>query len=269
MTVDSLLGFGDLFLDAAQCAPCPVMAELVVDDAVWDTSGLLATGGRLRLGQHQLIRNLLLGVLVAPLADHIRQKRDPATDSSCCRHRQSTHWWDFRSPSSPLNARCLDDREETKPPLRVHARSAKNQHILVVVPASLDVAKDPQVSAWFQQAQHPVRSYESDPVSFLLIEVPLQEIAGAVNVSKPGSSYTLSGYLVILALDVYRLLGRLTVIGESPGRVITAMPESDNERLTKLIVSKNEASGRCVRSEPQNIKSNFSLKSTSLTLTRD
>jgi hypothetical protein len=50
-------------------------------------------------------------------------------------------WWDFRSPSSPLNERCLDDREETKPTLRVHARSAKNQHILVVVPASLDVAK--------------------------------------------------------------------------------------------------------------------------------
>ena len=33
------------------------------------------------------------------------------------------------------------DREETQPTLRVHARSAKNQHILVVVPASLDVAK--------------------------------------------------------------------------------------------------------------------------------
>lgn len=62
MTVDSLLGFGDLFVDAAQCAPCPVMAELVVDDAVWDTSGLLATGGWPGLGQHQLIRNLLLGV---------------------------------------------------------------------------------------------------------------------------------------------------------------------------------------------------------------
>ena len=47
------------------------------------------------------------------------------------------------------------------------------------------------------------------------------------------------------------------------------MPESDNERPSKLIVSENEASGRCVRSEPQNIKSNFSPKSISLTLTRD
>src|SRR5689334_9504498 len=35
------------------------------------------------------------------------------------------------TPSSPLNARRLDDREETMPTLRVHARSAKNQHILV------------------------------------------------------------------------------------------------------------------------------------------
>ena len=65
---------------------------------------------------------------------------------------------------------------------------------------------------WFQQAQHPVRPYESDAVPFLLFEVLLQELVGVVNVSKPGSSYTLSGYLVILVLEVYRP-GRLKVIG--------------------------------------------------------
>jgi hypothetical protein len=76
VAVDGLLGCGDLFVDAAQCASGPVFAELVVDDAVGDATGVLTAGSRPRLGQHQAVRNCLAGVLLAPLADHVGQQRD-------------------------------------------------------------------------------------------------------------------------------------------------------------------------------------------------
>ena len=41
VTVDGPFGLGDLLVDAAQRAPRPVMAELVVDDPVGDPAGLL------------------------------------------------------------------------------------------------------------------------------------------------------------------------------------------------------------------------------------
>ena len=66
-----------------------------------------------------------------------------------------------------------------------------------------------------------MRPYESDAVPFLLIEDPLQDILGVINVSKPGSSYTLSGQLVILVREVKIRPGRLKMIGEFPWRVIT------------------------------------------------
>ena len=58
VTVDGTLGFGDLLIDTAQRAARPVMAELVVDDPIRDTAGLLAAGGRPRLGQHQPVGDL-------------------------------------------------------------------------------------------------------------------------------------------------------------------------------------------------------------------
>jgi hypothetical protein len=53
------------------------MAELVVDDPIRDSAGLVAAGGRPRLGQHQPVGNLLVGVFVAPFPDYIGQQRDP------------------------------------------------------------------------------------------------------------------------------------------------------------------------------------------------
>jgi hypothetical protein len=35
---DGFLGFGDLFVDAAECAPGPVMAVLVVDHPIRDAA---------------------------------------------------------------------------------------------------------------------------------------------------------------------------------------------------------------------------------------
>ena len=52
------------------------MAELVVDDPIRDAAGLLAAGGRPRLGQHQPVGNRLIWVFVAPLAHHVGQMRD-------------------------------------------------------------------------------------------------------------------------------------------------------------------------------------------------
>ena len=69
--LDSAFGLGDLFVDAAQRAPRPVAAELVVDDTVGDAMGLLAAGGRLGLGQYQPIRDELIGMFIAPFPDHI------------------------------------------------------------------------------------------------------------------------------------------------------------------------------------------------------
>ena len=74
--VDGPFGLADLLVDAAQRAPGPVVAELVVDDPIRDAAGLLGTGGRPRLGQHQPIGDRLIGVVVAPFAHHIGQKRD-------------------------------------------------------------------------------------------------------------------------------------------------------------------------------------------------
>ena len=76
MSVDGTLGFGDLLVDPAQRSPRPVVAVLVVHDPIRDPAGLLRAAGRPRLGQHQLIGNSLVGVFVAPFADHVGQKRD-------------------------------------------------------------------------------------------------------------------------------------------------------------------------------------------------
>ena len=80
MTVHGTLRFGDLLIDTAQRAARPVMAELVVDDPIRDTAGLLAAGGRPRLGQHQPVGDLLVGVLGTPLPHHVRHKRDPGAE---------------------------------------------------------------------------------------------------------------------------------------------------------------------------------------------
>ena len=78
--VDRTLGFGDLFVDAAQRAPGPVVPVLVVDDPIGDPAGFLRAGGWPRLGQHQPLRDLLAGVFVAPFAHHIGQKRDAGAE---------------------------------------------------------------------------------------------------------------------------------------------------------------------------------------------
>ena len=49
--IDGFLGFSDLLIDAAQRAPCSVVAVLVVDDPIRDAAGLLTAGGRPRLGE--------------------------------------------------------------------------------------------------------------------------------------------------------------------------------------------------------------------------
>jgi hypothetical protein len=66
------------------------VTELVVHDPIRDAACLLTAGGRPRLGQHQLIGNSLLGVLVMPLAHHVGQKRNPCAQDvgqPCCLQR--------------------------------------------------------------------------------------------------------------------------------------------------------------------------------------
>lgn len=58
-----------------QCAAGPIVAKLVVHEPIRDPARLLRTAGRPRLGRHQLIRNSFARVLVAPLTDHVGQKR--------------------------------------------------------------------------------------------------------------------------------------------------------------------------------------------------
>jgi hypothetical protein len=79
MPFDSLLSFGDLFVDPAHRVPGPVMAELVVGDPIRDPASLLTAGGRPRLGQYQLIRYRFAGVFVPPFAHHVGQERNPRT----------------------------------------------------------------------------------------------------------------------------------------------------------------------------------------------
>ena len=56
------------------------MAVLVVNDPVRDPAGLLAAGGRPRLGEHQPVGDRFIGVFVAPFAHHIGQIRDAGTE---------------------------------------------------------------------------------------------------------------------------------------------------------------------------------------------
>ena len=62
VAVDGLLGFGDLLIDAAQGAPGPVVTVLVVDDPIRDAAGLLAAGGRPRLGEDLPVGDVLAGM---------------------------------------------------------------------------------------------------------------------------------------------------------------------------------------------------------------
>lgn len=71
------MGLGDLLIDAAQRAPGAVVAALVVGDPIRDPAGALRTGGRPRLGQHQLIGHRFARVFVAPFAHHIGQEWNP------------------------------------------------------------------------------------------------------------------------------------------------------------------------------------------------
>ena len=48
--VDGAFGLGDLFVDPAQGAPGPIVAELVVDDPVRDAAGLLRLRSPARVG---------------------------------------------------------------------------------------------------------------------------------------------------------------------------------------------------------------------------
>ena len=57
------LGFGDLLVDAAQRAPGPVVAVLVVDDPIGDAAGLLTAGGRPRLGEDLPVGDVSPGCL--------------------------------------------------------------------------------------------------------------------------------------------------------------------------------------------------------------
>ena len=76
MPVDRALGLGDLLVDPTQGAPGPVVPALVVGDPIRDPAGLFRTGRRPRLGQHQPIRNCLIGVFVTPFTHHIGQERN-------------------------------------------------------------------------------------------------------------------------------------------------------------------------------------------------
>lgn len=76
LPVDGVLGLGHLFIDTVQTAPGPILTKLVVDDPIEDAAGLLATGGRPRLGQHELIGHRLRGVCGVPFADDVGQERD-------------------------------------------------------------------------------------------------------------------------------------------------------------------------------------------------
>ena len=80
MSFDGALCFGDLLINPTQRAAGPIVAKLVVHEPIRDPARLLRTAGRPRLGQHQLIRNCLVGVLVAPLTDHVGQKRDAGAE---------------------------------------------------------------------------------------------------------------------------------------------------------------------------------------------
>ena len=73
---DGFFGFGDLLIDPTQRTPGPVVTVLVVDHPIRDASGLLGGGGRPRLGEHLLIRDLLTRVLGAPFADDLRHVGD-------------------------------------------------------------------------------------------------------------------------------------------------------------------------------------------------
>ena len=79
-SLDGTFRLADLFVDPAQRAPRAVMPVLVVDDAVGDPAGLLGTGGRPRLGEHQPVRDRLAGVFVAPFAHDIGQLRDAGSE---------------------------------------------------------------------------------------------------------------------------------------------------------------------------------------------
>src|SRR6476619_4396869 len=98
MPVDRPFGFGDLLINPAQRAPGPIVAERVVNDTVRDATGLLPTGGWPRLGQHQPVGDRLVGVLIAPLADHIGQIRvkRPGCDGGSG-YWISTRGWSVRS----------------------------------------------------------------------------------------------------------------------------------------------------------------------------
>ena len=80
LPLDGAFGLGDLLVDAAQGAPGPIVAVLVVGDPIGDPAGLLRCGGRPRLGQYQPVGNLLVGVVVAPFADHVGQIRHPGAE---------------------------------------------------------------------------------------------------------------------------------------------------------------------------------------------
>jgi hypothetical protein len=80
VSVDGTLGFGDLFVDAAQGLSGPVVAVLVVDHPAWDSAGLLRRGRWPGLGQHQTIRNVLVGMGVAPFAHDVGQERNPGSE---------------------------------------------------------------------------------------------------------------------------------------------------------------------------------------------
>lgn len=51
VTVDGPCGLGDLVIDTAQGAPCPVIAVLVIDDPIGNAANLLGAGGRPRPGE--------------------------------------------------------------------------------------------------------------------------------------------------------------------------------------------------------------------------
>jgi hypothetical protein len=68
LTRNGFLGLGDLFVDAAQGAPGPIVPVLVVDDLV---PALVARPGRPGLDEHLSVRDVLAGMLTTPLVDRV------------------------------------------------------------------------------------------------------------------------------------------------------------------------------------------------------